>query len=102
MSEAIRDTARETLRKAEAISIQLDERHSRLWVKYHACNHALQARVDALALLQNVGKTAPDMAVRVRATVNSICVRRAPDDSCKPGKRCNFVANLDDDLKHTS
>ena len=50
MSEAIRDAARETLRKAAAISIQLDEPNSRLLVKYHACNHDLQVRVGVLAL----------------------------------------------------
>ena len=59
LSKAIRDAARETLKKAEASSIQLDERHSRLLVKYHACNHDLQVWVGVLALLQNVGKTAP-------------------------------------------
>ena len=55
LSEAMRDDARETRKQAEAISIQLDERHSRLLVKYHTCNHNLQVRVDVLALLQNVG-----------------------------------------------
>lgn len=86
LSEAIRDAAREAINKAAAISIQLDECHSRLMVKYHACNHDLQVRVGVIALLQNVGKTAPEMAAGVHATVNSICVRRAPDDSCNPGQ----------------
>ena len=87
MSEANRDAARETLRNAAAISIQLDECHSRLLVKYHACNHALQARIGVLALLHDVGKTALEMAVGLHAVVSSICVRRALDASCNPGKQ---------------
>ena len=60
-----------------------------LLVKYHARNHALQVMVGALALLQNVGKTAPEIAVGAHAVVSSICARGAYADTCNPGKRCN-------------
>ena len=95
LTEAIRNAARETLRKAVAISLQLDERHGRLLVKYHACGHDLVVRVGVLALLQNVGKTAPEMAAGVHAAVRSICVRRQPNGTCNRS-RCAPVASEDD------
>ena len=36
------------LRNVEAISVQRDERHSRM-VKHHTCNRHLRVKVDALA-----------------------------------------------------
>ena len=98
LTETIRDTARETLRKAVAISLQLDERHGRLLVKYHACGHDLVVRVGVLALVQNVGKTAPEMAAGVREAVRSICVRRQPNNTCNRIRGGTVVASDDGEV----
>ena len=53
LSEAIQDDTRAVLQESQTISLQLDERHGRLLVKYHACANDLVLRVGVLALLQD-------------------------------------------------
>ena len=77
VTEAIRTEDRDALRQADVISLQLDERHGRLLIKYLACNQNLVMKVGVLALLHNVGKTALEIDAGVHEAIRPICVRRS-------------------------
>ncbi len=74
--EAIRDVDRTFLAKASAIAVLLDERNGRILLKFHACDDELNVRVGVIALLQDHGKAACDVANAVHDALKKLATRR--------------------------